>query len=211
MIDGAALDYSGIAVKVRGLGPGSRVVLWVRGCTIGCAGCMTQDLWAKGIPRPLEPLVEELLRHLPESDGLTISGGEPFQQPEALAELLRRLRSRIDTNILCYSGYVCEHLLKSEECRELLGQLDVLMDGPYKKEETNEKQWRGSDNQRAILLSERAATLGEFEAPYEGQRELQLQRLSDGGIRIIGIPRRKEMEQLVGLMAGRGLQVKGAE
>ena len=75
------LDYSGWAAGVHGLGPGRRVVLWVRGCSIGCPGCMTPELWAKVQPRPIEPLAEMLSGALQGHEGLTISGGEPFEQP----------------------------------------------------------------------------------------------------------------------------------
>lgn len=205
------LDYSGFATKVQGLGPGSRVVLWVRGCTIGCPGCMTQDLWAKGQPRPIEPLAIELIRHLSTSDGLTISGGEPFQQARPIAELIKLLRAQLDLNVVCYSGFVWERLNREPESRELLECIDVLIDGPYRKEASNDKQWRGSDNQRAILLSEKAKTLGEFDIENGDQRVLQLQTLSDGGVRIIGIPRRKDMEKLKALVTARGLHVKERE
>jgi len=210
-MDEATLDYSGFATKVRGLGPGERVVLWVRGCTIGCAGCMTSDLWAKAKPRPIEPLIEELLPALTACDGLTISGGEPFQQSTEVTNFIKALRSRIDISIVCYSGYVYEHLLKSEDTRALLGCIDVLFDGPYKKEETNTKRWRGSDNQRALKLSDRPMPMDEFDKPAEEKRELQIQRLESGGIRLIGIPNRKDMEQLKALFADRGLQVMEAE
>jgi len=204
------LDYSGYATKVRGLGPGERVVLWTRGCTIGCPGCMTTDLWAKGEPREISPLVDEILPYLAECDGLSISGGEPFQQPLAVAELVRQVRAKLDTHVLCYSGYAIEKLRQSEEQRQLLACLDVLIDGPYRKEASNTKPWRGSDNQRLHPLSVGAAGR-DVEASEEDKRELQFQRLADGAIRIIGIPRRKEMEAIKEAFASRGLVVKGIE
>ncbi len=205
------LDYSGIATKVQGLGPGERVVLWVRGCNIGCPGCMTTDLWASGHARPIEPLAQELIGHLAHADGLTISGGEPFQQAPALTKLVRLIRAQVELNIICYSGFTWERLKRSEETRVLLECLDVLMDGPYRKEESNTKQWRGSDNQRAIVLTERGKALGDFDAPNPEHRRLQLQPLSDGSIRIIGIPKRKDMDQLKALVQERGLTVREAE
>jgi len=168
---------------------------------------MTMDLWAKGEPRPIAPLVEELVPHLSACDGLSISGGEPFQQPLAVARLIRELRDRIKTHVLCYSGYAIEKLRRSPEQRELLACLDTLIDGPYRQEEANSKPWRGSDNQRLHALSPFSVD-DEDEADL---RELQFQRLADGGIRIIGIPRRKEMEAIKAAFASRGLRVKGIE
>jgi len=78
------------------------------------------------------------------------------------------------------------------------------------KREGNTKRWRGSDNQRAILLTERAEAMEAFDGEYPDERELQLQQLANGGLRIIGIPRRADMEKLKPLIAARGLVVKEA-
>jgi len=192
---------------VRGLGPGSRVVLWVRGCTIGCKGCMTTDLWAKEDPKPIEPLVASLVEALSESDGLTVSGGEPFQQPSELAEVLSRIRAQVETNVVCYTGYAFSHLQNRTEYARLLSTIDVLIDGPYKSGESNSLRWRGSDNQKAFALNERGRSLENFDQPHEDKRELQIQRRADGGVRIIGIPRPQDMERLKGLVEPKGLTV----
>ena len=94
------------------LGPGRRIGLWVQGCSIHCPGCVSQDTWpsdpAKAIA--VRDLVAWCRRTAGDAvEGVTISGGEPFDQPVALAALLRALdawrrHARLDFDILCYSG-----------------------------------------------------------------------------------------------------------
>ena len=203
------LDYSGYATRVRGLGPGERVVLWVRGCTIGCPGCMTPDLWAKGVARPIEPLAQELAAHLQSHDGLSISGGEPFQQPLEVANLLDRVRALVGTHVLCYSGFTIKHLRRNVEAAVLLSKIDVLMDGPYLQGKGNSKAWRGSDNQRMHLLTAQAMDATDELAGEK--RELQIQSCADGSLRVIGIPRREDWAVFRHLLQQRGFRVEGAD
>src|SRR5437764_4897973 len=99
------LDYDGFATGVKGLGPGNRVVLWTRGCGIGCKGCMTKILWPKGEEREIDPLIEQLIPHLKTHDGLSISGGEPFDQPLPLSYVIDKLPEDHNVHVFCYSGY----------------------------------------------------------------------------------------------------------
>src|SRR5204862_5952107 len=95
------------------LGPGRRIALWVQGCTIHCRGCVSRDTWARDPDKTIDvgnPLAW-CRRVAPEGpDGITISGGAPFEQPlgvRALLEGLGRWRhdARLDFDMLCYSGY----------------------------------------------------------------------------------------------------------
>jgi anaerobic ribonucleoside-triphosphate reductase activating protein len=196
------LDYDGFATGVTGLGPGTRTVLWTRGCGIGCKGCMTKILWPTGERRPIEPLAEQLIPVLRSCDGLSISGGEPFDQPEELAHLIDLIREDHDVHVFCYSGYRLERLKERPEAVGLLDRLDMLMDGPYVDSLPTEKPWRGSDNQELHLLSERAKA----DAP-EDWRKIQLQPLSDGSVRLIGIPKRGDLVRLSQALRQKGLRL----
>ena len=92
---------------VTTLGPGVRAGVWVQGCPIGCRGCMSTDTWEAGPEHEID--TGEVLRWLDtldRVDGVTISGGEPFEQPEAVRALVTEIaRSRPDADILVYSGY----------------------------------------------------------------------------------------------------------
>lgn len=136
-------------------GPGRRVTLFVQGCPIHCEGCQNRHLWAPnaGTETDVEALADQLL-----ATGLpvTITGGEPFAQPDALAALLLALRERRpDLHIIVYSGYTLEQLQARPESsvQEALRLADVLVDGPYIAElDEPGVQYKGSTNQRAIDL-----------------------------------------------------------
>ena len=106
---------------VTALGPGNRAGIWFQGCSIRCRGCMAVDTWDVS-PQQMIDLdhIEAWLDSLErdEVDGVTISGGEPFDQPEALAELLHWLREfycEAVRDILVYSGYSLEKKAKWKE------------------------------------------------------------------------------------------------
>ena len=151
-----------------------------------------------GVPRPLDAVLAELLPWARLADGLTISGGEPFEQPAALAALIRALRTHVDLEVLVFSGYLLEELrAQGGAVDELLALIDLLIDGPFLQAAANTLQWRGSDNQRVHLLSTRAHRYSESsDLPMPAQRPLQVQMLGATRVRIIGIPRRGDLAAL---------------
>jgi anaerobic ribonucleoside-triphosphate reductase activating protein len=206
----ASLDWAGFAWPVEGLGPGRRVALWVRGCRLACPGCMSPELWSSSEPVSVESIAEQLAKALTEADGLTISGGEPMDQAAGLLALTTKLRLiRNDLEVLCYSGYKLEDLRRREDCRALLAELDMLIDGPYMQHLPSTLAWRGSDNQRLHLLSERAreryAHLAE--ALWCEPRPLTLQHLAADSVRLIGIPRRGDLERYRETLGARGIML----
>jgi anaerobic ribonucleoside-triphosphate reductase activating protein len=136
-------------------GPGERAALFLQGCLIGCTACQNQHLWPidGGQEVPLGALVEQLLATgLP----ITLTGGEPFQQPIELAQLVTQLKAA-SRHVIVYSGYTFEELIARAQIEpaieQVLQQADVLVDGPYVVELDNAfMQYRGSANQRPIDL-----------------------------------------------------------
>lgn len=148
-------------------GEGVRVSLFVSGCSHHCKGCFNPETWNFAYGEPFtEETGEVLLRYLePEYiSGLTLLGGEPFEveNQKALTPFLREVRRRYPgKDIWCYTGYTLERDLLSEgsvrcECTdELLGMIDVLVDGEFIEEEKDiSLVFRGSANQRVIALPE---------------------------------------------------------
>ena len=136
-------------------GPGIRMTVFVQGCPHHCKGCHNQHTWSfdGGYDGSVERILEEAKKD-PLICGLTLSGGEPFAQAKALAELARRGRA-MGLNIFCYSGYTFEQLFaqfgEHPEYRELLEQCDWLVDGPFIEEEMSLMlHFRGSRNQRIL-------------------------------------------------------------
>lgn len=200
------LDWDGFACGVSGLGPGRRLVMWVRGCSLGCPGCLAPELWEPGTPTAVDEIAAALAPHLAGHDGLTISGGEPFQQAAALLALLARLP---DVELMLYSGYRLAELEATPgPRRELLARCDLLMDGRFEESTSAELAWRGSDNQRLHLLSERGRRHEAWcDAPAPEPRLLQLQPLAPERYRLIGIPKRHDLAAYRRAMAARGWKV----
>jgi anaerobic ribonucleoside-triphosphate reductase activating protein len=153
------LVLSRIADRVGVLGPGLRAVVWVRGCPLRCAGCVTpEDLPFEGGESVSVTAVAARLNTLgPEVTGVTFSGGEPMAQAAGLAELLDRLRADRDWSAMSYTGYTMEHLRRHGTAAQhaLLDRLDILVDGPYLARRHADLLWRGSANQRLLLLTDR--------------------------------------------------------
>lgn len=139
-------------------GPGKRTVLFLQGCPIHCPGCQSQQTWNPegGQEWEVVALADELTRRGAETGEYTISGGEPFFQPEALLGLLKALRERGANHIIVYTGYELEVLASQNHparpyLEEILPLVDVLVDGPFRAELDNPfLSYRGSSNQRAI-------------------------------------------------------------
>jgi anaerobic ribonucleoside-triphosphate reductase activating protein len=137
-------------------GPGVRLAVFVQGCSQACPGCHNPQAqpYSGGYPTSVDELVEKV-RANPLLAGITLTGGEPFDQAEALVLLAKAVREieRRGTrlSVWAYSGYLYEHLLTKPACLELLKNIDVLVDGPYLEAQRNlDLQWRGSANQRVI-------------------------------------------------------------
>ena len=138
-------------------GPGLRFVVFMQGCEHKCPGCWnptTHDPGG-GVDFPMEELVEQMLSN-PLTDGLSLSGGEPFGQAAACAALAREAR-KAGLNVWCWTGYLFETLRDhgTDAQKELLGEIDVLVDGPFvQAEKTLDLPWKGSRNQRIIRVQE---------------------------------------------------------
>ncbi|MDZ7276635.1 MAG: radical SAM protein [candidate division KSB1 bacterium] len=176
------------------LGPGRRVGLWLTGCTLHCPGCMSPHFFVRRPEQrlPVAALLAKLRPGLRECDGLTVSGGEPFEQSAALAALLQGVAAEFpDRDVLVYSGFTIEEIWRDPDKRAVLRWIDLLMDGRFEVGTSHEKIWRGSDNQRLLLLSERAQKYAAFcQAKSPARRLLQLQWLGDGKVSLIGLPAR---------------------
>ena len=195
------------------LGPGRRIGIWTQGCRIHCKGCVSQDTWATDPSR--ETTVARLLAWCRQAavaglDGVTISGGEPFDQPRALSALLDGLHAwrndaALDFDILCYSGYPLAVLQKRHA--PLLAKLDALIPEPFVESQPLTHLWRGSGNQKLVALSERGRA--RFEPYVDAAADAFGKRIQAGvdgqKVWFIGIPARGDMAALETLCAERGV------
>lgn len=145
-----------ICYPVTTLGPGLRIGIWVTGCKKNCPGCMSPELQSKEAGRQIT--VEAILNMLDtvdgRVDGVTISGGEPFLQPDELKSLVRGIRERITEDIIVYSGYTLSELKEqsNQSIAAVLENISVLIDGPYVDELNDGMGIRGSSNQNVHVF-----------------------------------------------------------
>lgn len=135
-------------------GPGRRSVVQVSGCSIRCKGCYVPQTHERenGRPVPIASIVKEILANREKHDGVTILGGEPFDQPGPVAELIYRLRKH-GLHLTVYTGYTMETLAgrKQPSVDYILTHLDLLIDGPFVTQLSKSAgEYRGSQNQRLI-------------------------------------------------------------
>lgn len=190
---------------VRVLGPGDRIGIWFSGCQHGCPGCSNPELWTQQPKHQISACnFRTLLDSITSSrevHGFTITGGEPFLQPEALRDILPMLNA-ISKDILVYSGYTIEEL-KALGYQDILNSIAVLIDGRYQMERNNNAFLRGSDNQRIHILR---TTLAEYYEHYltTGTNAIQNFRTSTGFISL-GIHRPQYKAELKEHLAAKGI------
>ena len=203
------LQLSRVHFPVTTLGPGQRLGIWFQGCSIRCSGCISADTWGPGrTVVDVASLLEQVAPWLDQADGVTISGGEPFDQFDALLQMLVGLRQRTAADILVYSGHPLETLQPMlDQARDLI---DALISDPYLEQADQSLALRGSDNQRLTLLTalgrSRLASLERASTPAD--KALDLMFDATGTVWMAGIPRRGDLLRLRELLRAQGHQVQ---
>lgn len=170
------LRISGIVRESVVDGPGIRFVVFTQGCPHHCPGCHNPDTHPFDGGKLVETgrILTEIDKN-PLLKGVTLSGGEPFCQPEPLAELAREVHRR-GLDVMTYSGYTLEQLLEKEKGEpavgELLRETDVLVDGRFlEAEKSLLLKFRGSGNQRILDVQESLTQGVPVEVPWAEREE----------------------------------------
>lgn len=140
-------------------GEGIRVSLWVSGCCIHCKGCHNPQTWSFCGGTPFNIVAKNEIFHWleqPYISGITLTGGNPLDSAVEILELCREIKQKFpDKDIWLYSGYTFEEIREKEIWMEILGYIDVLVDGRYIEEKRDiSLHWVGSSNQRVIDVKE---------------------------------------------------------
>jgi anaerobic ribonucleoside-triphosphate reductase activating protein len=202
------IAISRIHFPVTKLGPGRRVGIWVQGCSIRCSGCISVDTWAQGRGRTV---VSEVLGAIEPwisgADGFTISGGEPFDQADALADLLGGIRSLSKADILVFTGHPLETIAPLLSSME--GLIDALIADPFDEIAPQTLALRGSDNQRLVPLTPLGRKLfGGYDRPADARdRTVDVMFDSSGEVWLAGIPARDDFRRLQRLLQDAGADV----
>lgn len=135
-------------------GPGIRTTFFLTGCDRNCKNCFNEDYMDFSFGKVWDESAEkEVISYLnlPEVEGLTVLGGEPFESPLGLLKALRNIKKQVSKSIWVYTGFVFEDLVNIKIGRDILEEIDVLVDGEFIEELKDLKlKFRGSSNQRVI-------------------------------------------------------------
>lgn len=137
-------------------GPGDRFVIWTQGCRKMCKNCYNPETWShyRNNLIDIDLLVEEIKNS--SISGVTISGGDPFEQPEELFYLLREIKQLdLSDGVIVFSGYTIDEIRVREELRKSLDYIDVLIDGLYIDEKRITNGLAGSSNQEFHFLTDK--------------------------------------------------------
>lgn len=201
------MRISRIAAPVSVLGPGRRAVVWVQGCDLACLGCASQDTWDPDAGAELTPLeVAARVVGLITAQGLTgltLSGGEPFQQAGDLALVVGEVREACpDIDVLAFSGYAAPAAARRGP--ELFEQLDVLVAGRYDRTQPSIEPLLASANQQVVALT----ALGAARLPAAAGG---LQVAADGDdLFVVGLPQPGDLDRLGAALEARGVALSGA-
>ena len=164
-------------------GPGDRFVIWTQGCRKMCKNCYNPETWShyRNNLIDIDLLVEEIKNS--STTGVTISGGDPFEQPEELFYLLGEIKQLdLSDGVIVFSGYTIDEIRVREELRKSLDYIDVLIDGLYMDEKRITNGLAGSSNQEFHFLTDKISRSG-----INIDQEVEIHSLGDL-IQITGFP-----------------------
>lgn len=189
-------------------GPGRRFALWVQGCAIRCDGCFNPHMWAPIGGRAVS--VKDLITQVRATDveGITILGGEPFEQARPLGRLAAEVQL-LGLSVMIFTGHDVEHLSGSsapDGADALLAHTDLLVDGRYVADQPDlVRPWVGSTNQRFHFLTDRYRYLANKLPELPDRVEVRIAR--DGEISVNGWAGVTQLDELlagIGAPLGRG-------
>lgn len=130
-------------------------------------------------------------------DGVTFSGGEPFEQARTLTRVIDHVRAERDLSVMSFSGYTLESLRAygTPAQQAYLDRLDLLVDGPYDRTRHSDLLWRGSSNQRIHLLTQRHRDLApQFETGQSAGLEFHIDSEANT-VQWLGVPAVRNFRQ----------------
>jgi anaerobic ribonucleoside-triphosphate reductase activating protein len=167
-------------------GPGTHFTIWVQGCTLNCPGCFNPNTHNPegGYLKNVSSIIQEItdLLHKGLIRGVTLTGGEPLQQMDAINHLVRNIKNLGNVGIILLTGYTTKELNMLYGFSELKKFFDVIITGRYKQSLKLQEAIQGSSNKELLFLSS-------FYKPAEFHTipPLEIITLDDGTFTITGI------------------------
>lgn len=181
----------------------------MQGCSIRCQGCVNPSLWTtqNGHDVDIEYLVSRISKINDQFDGITITGGEPFDQYESLIAFSAFIKKKTELNIYVFSGYSLEKLTDKFNDRLFMSTIDYLMDGRYIAGKHDNNNIRGSSNQNLyqfengepILLNE-----------YFESRQWSINLSEDNRLFMSGIPNDNDLSTIKEYLKKTGINMEFA-
>lgn len=148
------MNYAQIRKYDIANGPGVRTTIFLTGCTLNCKNCFNKEYQNFHFGKVFdEKAFDEVMDCLSDANisGLSVLGGEPFDNLAGLKEFITKVRAKSEKDIWVYSGYTFEELLEKDGAMDVLKNIDVLVDGRFVEDLKDLKlKFRGSSNQRII-------------------------------------------------------------
>ncbi len=182
-------------------GPGVRFCIWTQGCAHQCPGCFARDTWdpQDGEAWNADEVIAAIRQEAAHIEGITLLGGEPFDQAAEMAEVAEAAR-RMGLSVMAFTGYTHEQLRQRADAARLLAACDLLADGPYIEAlRSFSRPWVGSSNQRFVFLTDR---YDESILACGNRMELRVGR--DGALLLNGMGELDKLQKILcsGLAAG---------
>jgi anaerobic ribonucleoside-triphosphate reductase activating protein len=194
----SVLNLAGFLARSVVNGPGTRAVVWVQGCPLRCKGCFNEQFQSFSPAHMIDPKdLGNTILSIPDIDGVTFSGGEPFFQAGPLAILGEQLR-HAGLSIVTYSGYTCGQLASGRDPAwpALLAVTDLLVAGPYIADLACPHPLAGSGNQQVIPLGTKLQTPSHPRSGESPMSRTEFTIAPDGSITTSGFPTPALLEQL---------------
>lgn len=148
------MNYAQIRKYDIANGPGVRTTIFLTGCTLNCKNCFNKEYQNFHFGKVFDDKAfDEVMNCLSDANisGLSVLGGEPFDNLAGLKEFITKVRAMSEKDIWIYSGYTFEELLEKDGAMDVLKNIDVLVDGRFVEDLKDLKlKFRGSSNQRII-------------------------------------------------------------
>lgn len=172
-----------VAPQSRANGPGQRFVVWTQGCSRGCAGCfnpLTLDP-AAGTVTTTAQLADVVAHNRQQIEGITLSGGEPLEQPAAVLDFLQRIAA-MHLSVVLFSGCTLAEIQNQPLGPEILRHVDILVAGPFVQSRPAKEPLLGSANQTVHFLSNRYEV-----KDLAGVPRLEIRLAADGSLIMSGM------------------------
>ncbi|MFG3710249.1 4Fe-4S single cluster domain-containing protein [Micromonospora sp. NPDC047730] len=188
----------------RAEGPGERTAVWVQGCAIRCPGCFNPHLWSFRGGERVAPA--DLVRRVLDAgtEGLTLLGGEPFDQAAPLATVAAGVRAA-GRSVMTFTGYTRAQLDRAvdagrDDVAALLATTDLLVAGPFLADRLDTRRpWVGSTNQEFVLLGDRFPDL--LDAVSRSPDRVEVTVDAAGGIAVNGWAEADALDELLASVA----------